>query len=311
MEFKHVSVLLDECIEGLDIKSGGIYVDATAGGAGHSSEIAKALVGTGQLIALDKDPTAVMIAGERLSVFDNARVIETDFKNIKEALWNIDIKEVDGILVDLGVSSHQLDTADRGFSYNFDAKLDMRMSKKGLSAYDVVNEYSYGELCQILTRYGEEKFAKRIVQRIVDRRAEKPIETTFELVEIIKDGIPAAARREGGHPAKRTFQAIRIEVNKELEALEQFLDDSFELLKVGGRLAVITFHSLEDRMVKQRFTKFCEGCTCPPSFPVCVCGKTPKGKLVNRKPIVASEEELEHNNRSRSAKLRIIERIGY
>lgn len=310
MEFNHVSVLLGECIEGLNIKPQGIYVDGTAGGAGHSSEIAKRLSEGGRLIAIDKDPDAVKIATERLSFFGGTEVVHDDFKNIRNILLNRNIEAVDGILVDLGVSSHQLDTAERGFSYNYDAKLDMRMSQQGLSAWNVVNEYPFGALARILSHYGEEKFAKRIAQNIINAREQKPIETTFELVEIIKSGIPAAARREGGHPAKRSFQAIRIEVNGELDSLRNFLDDAFDMLAIGGRLAVITFHSLEDRMVKQCFAEYTKGCTCPSSFPVCICGKTPRGELVNRKPITAGEQELAMNNRSRTAKLRVIERIG-
>lgn len=308
MEFNHVSVLLHECIEALSINPAGIYIDGTAGGAGHSTEIAKHL-STGRLIAIDKDPDAIKIATKRLAPYPTAQVVQNDFKEIAQVAAELGITGVDGILVDLGVSSHQLDTAERGFSYNYDARLDMRMSQQGLSAYDVVNNYPFGQLARILDSYGEEKFARRIAQTIVNAREKAPIESTFELVELIKQGIPAAARREGGHPAKRSFQAIRIEVNGELQSLEDFLDAAFKLLNIGGRLAIITFHSLEDRMVKQKFTEYITGCTCPPNFPVCVCGKTPRGKLVSRKPITATAEELAHNNRSRTAKLRVIEKL--
>ena len=260
MEFKHISVLLNECIEGLDIKPDGIYVDGTAGGAGHSREIAKRLT-TGKLIAIDKDPTAVKIATERLSEYPVAQVVENDFANIPEVLDSLGIDKVDGILLDLGVSSHQLDTPERGFSYNYDAPLDMRMSQKGLSAYNIVNEYEPKDIARILREFGEEKFASRIAQNIAKSREEKPIETTFELVEIIKSSIPAAARREGGHPAKRSFQAIRIAVNSELDNLSLCLDRTFERINEGGRFAIITFHSLEDRMVKQKFASFTKGCT--------------------------------------------------
>lgn len=260
MEFKHFSVLLNECIEGLDIKPDGIYVDGTAGGAGHSREIAKRLT-SGKLIAIDKDPTAVKTATERLSPYPCAQVVENDFSNIPEVLDSLGIEKVDGILLDLGVSSYQLDTPERGFSYNYDAPLDMRMAQKGLSAYDVVNTYSEKDITRILREFGEEKFAQRIARNIIKARETKPVETTFELVDIIKESIPAAARREGGHPAKRTFQAIRIAVNSELDNLSLCLDRVFERLNVGGRFAIITFHSLEDRMVKQKFASFTKGCT--------------------------------------------------
>ncbi|MEF9983114.1 MAG: 16S rRNA (cytosine(1402)-N(4))-methyltransferase RsmH [Oscillospiraceae bacterium] len=308
MEFKHISVLLDECIDGLNINPNGVYIDGTAGGAGHSIQIAKRLT-NGTLIAIDKDPTAIKIATKRLSEFSCAKVVESDFSQISQVMDNLSIKGADGILLDLGVSSHQLDTPERGFSYNFDAPLDMRMSQKGISAYDIVNNSSVSDIARILREFGEEKFAMRIAQNIQKKREEKPIQTTFELVEIIKMSIPAAVRREGGHPAKRTFQAIRIAVNSELDNLSICLDAAFDKLNPNGRLAVITFHSLEDRMVKQKFVSLAKGCTCPPDFPICVCGNKPKGRLVNRKPIEASEEELSINNRSRSAKLRIIEKI--
>ena len=306
MEFSHISVLLNECIEGLSIKPNGIYVDGTAGGAGHSVEIAKRL-DKGKLIAIDRDPTAVEAASERLKGY-NAVVVKANYSEIDEVLKSLSIDKVDGILLDLGVSSHQLDKAERGFSYHNDAPLDMRMSCEGLSARDVVNTYSYEELSKILFEYGEEKFSRSIASAIVRTRETKPIETTLELAEIIKSSVPQRVRREK-NPCKKTFQAIRIEVNSELEHLSVALDKAFDVLNSGGRLCVISFHSLEDRLVKQRFASFCKGCICPPDFPQCVCGRKPKGRLVNRKPILASQDELEVNNRSRSAKLRIIEKI--
>ena len=306
MEFSHISVLLNECIEGLSIKPDGIYVDGTAGGAGHSKEIAKRL-DSGRLIAIDRDPTAVEVASERLKGF-NATVVKANYSEIDEVLKDLSIDKVDGILLDLGVSSHQLDKAERGFSYHNDAPLDMRMSCEGLSAKDVVNTYSYEELSRILFEYGEEKFSRSIASAIVRTRETKPIETTLELAEIIKASVPQRVRREK-NPCKKTFQAIRIEVNAELEHLNLALDKAFDVLKSGGRLCVISFHSLEDRLTKQRFASFCKGCICPPDFPQCVCGRKPRGRLVNRKPILASQGELEVNNRSRSAKLRIIEKI--
>ena len=306
MEFKHYSVMLDECIEGLAIKPDGIYVDGTAGGAGHSREIAKRLT-TGRLIAIDRDPEAVKTAAERLAGY-NAQVVLSNYDEIRAVLDSLGVESADGILLDLGVSSYQLDNAERGFSYHADAPLDMRMSGTGMSARDVVNEYSEGQLADIIFRYGEEKFSRSIARGIVSARADKPIETTLELAQIIKNNVPQKARREK-NPCKKTFQAIRIEVNGELSHLSNALDAAFDALSVGGRMCVITFHSLEDRLVKQRFSEYCRGCECPPDFPVCVCGKTPSGRLVNRKPITASEKELEENNRSRSAKLRIIEKL--
>ena len=306
MEFSHISVLLNECIEGLSIKPNGIYVDGTAGGAGHSVEIAKRL-DKGRLIAIDRDPTAVEVASERLKGY-NAAVVKANYSEIDEVLKSLSIDKADGVLLDLGVSSHQLDKAERGFSYHDDAPLDMRMSCEGLSARDVVNTYSYEELSRILFEYGEEKFSRSIASAIVRTRETKPIETTLELAEIIKASVPQRVRREK-NPCKKTFQAIRIEVNSELEHLSVALDKAFDVLNSGGRLCVISFHSLEDRLVKQRFASFCKGCICPPDFPQCVCGRKPKGRLVNRKPILASQDELEVNNRSRSAKLRIIEKI--
>ncbi len=307
MEFKHISVLLNESIEGLNINPDGIYVDATAGGAGHSREIAKHLNG-GRLIAIDRDPTAVEVAKERLQEF-NATVVKSNYSEIDEVLNNIDIDKVDGVLLDLGVSSYQLDTGERGFSYHVDAPLDMRMSQEGTSAYDIINNYSYEQLSKIIFEFGEEKFSRSIASRIVKQRESAPIKTTLELAEIIKESVPAKVRREK-NPCKKTFQAIRIAVNNEFEHLSIGLDKAFSVLKPGGRLAVITFHSLEDRIVKQRFAGWCKGCICPPDFPQCICGKKPQGQLINKKPIEAAQEELENNNRSRSAKLRVIKRLG-
>ncbi len=308
MEFKHISVLLNESIEGLNIKPDGIYVDGTAGGAGHSSEIAKRLT-TGKLIALDKDPDAIKTATERLAKYPCAQVIRSDFAEIPAVLDSLGIDKVDGVLLDLGVSSHQLDEAERGFSYHNEAPLDMRMSQEGTSAYDIVNTATGAQLAKILYDYGEEKNAPRIVNAILDARAVKPIETTTELAEIIRNAVPAAVRRKEGHPARKSFQAIRIATNGELDRLAEALDRVFDRLNVGGRFAIITFHSLEDRMVKRAFAEYTKGCTCPPEFPVCVCGKTPRGQLTTKKPIEPTAEELEYNSRSRSAKLRVIEKL--
>lgn len=309
MEFKHVSVLLSECIEGLAIKPEGIYCDGTAGGAGHSREIAKRLDAKkgGRLIAIDRDPDAVKVAAQRLEGLP-AQVVKGNYSQIDEILDGLGITGVDGVLLDLGVSSFQLDNPDRGFSYHTDAALDMRMSREGMSAKDVVNTYSAQQLSKIIFEYGEEKFARSIAAGIVKAREQKPIETTLELADVIKNSVPQKARRDK-NPCKKTFQAIRIEVNSELEHLSIALDKAFDCLNIGGRLCIISFHSLEDRLVKQRFKTFCTGCTCPPDFPVCVCGKTPRGKLITRKPIEADSKELEENNRSHSAKLRIIEKI--
>lgn len=307
MEFYHVPVLLHETLEGLNLNPDGIYVDCTVGGAGHSCEIAKRLSKNGRLIGLDRDPDAIKVATQRLSNF-NATILQKNYSEIAEALQSLNIDAVDGILMDLGVSSHQLDTVERGFSYHYDAPLDMRMSQSGLSAFDVVNEYSYEQLAKILFEFGEEKFSYKIASNIVRERQTQPIKTTLQLAEIVKNSIPAKFRREK-NPCKKTFQAIRMEVNGELEHLSIGLDNAFDCLKPNGRLAVITFHSLEDRLVKQRFASWCKGCTCPPDFPQCVCGKKPRAKLINRKPIEATQQELEVNNRSRSAKLRVLERI--
>ncbi len=307
MDFFHKSVMLNECIELLDIKPDGVYVDGTAGGAGHSVQIAKRLNENGLLIALDRDPDAIAAATERLKDY-NARVIKTNFSEIKKVLNSLNIEKIDGLLLDLGVSSHQLDVGERGFSYNADAPLDMRMSKEGISAKDIVNTYSKDELAKILFEYGEEKFSWRIAENIVRAREAKPLETTFELSEIVKESVPAKVRREK-NPCKKTFQAIRIAVNGELDHLNKGLDDAFDVLKPEGRIAVITFHSLEDRLVKQKFAGWCKGCICDPRLPQCICGRTPEARLVNRKPVEAGEEELNENNRSRSAKLRVLERI--
>ncbi len=310
MEFKHVSVLLNECLEALDIKENGIYVDCTLGGAGHSSEILKRLSNKGTLVGIDQDTDALKAAGERLKQYNNVRYVHNNFYNIDSILEELNIPRVDGILMDLGVSSYQLDEAERGFSYMKDAPLDMRMNKDNdFSAYDVVNNYSEEELYRIIKDYGEERFAKRISNFIVNRRKEKAIETTLELVDIIKAAIPAKARRDGPHPAKRTFQAIRIEVNSELTILNKAIEDGVNRLNEGGRMAIITFHSLEDRIVKLKFRELANPCTCPKEFPICVCGKKPLVKLVSRKAIEPSKEEVDENPRSRSAKLRVIERI--
>ncbi|MCD7804275.1 MAG: 16S rRNA (cytosine(1402)-N(4))-methyltransferase RsmH [Oscillospiraceae bacterium] len=307
MEFRHIPVLLDECIDGLNIKPDGIYVDGTAGGAGHSRAVAKKLV-TGKLIAIDRDPEAVEVARERLFGL-NATVVEGTFGNVDKILDEQGIEGIDGLLLDIGVSSYQLDNPDRGFSYHSEeSDLDMRMSESGLSARDVVNTYSYEDLTRILFEYGEEKFAKNIASNIVKEREKNEIRTVGDLADIIRESVPAKVKREK-NPCKKTFQAIRIEVNNEFGELSEALDKGFDRLKPGGRLCVITFHSLEDRMVKQRFLSFAQGCICPPEFPVCVCGRTPRGKIITKKPIEPSEAELESNNRSHSAKLRIVEKL--
>ena len=309
-EFFHISVLLNECLDGLAIKPEGIYVDGTLGGAGHSSQIAKRLT-TGRLIGIDRDPVALKAAGERLAPYkDNVTLVHSNFCEMAGVLKDLDIPGVDGILLDLGVSSPQLDDGARGFSYMVDAPLDMRMNNEDpLSAHTVVNTWSQEELKRILYTYGEERYAPQIASAICRRREEKPIETTLELVDIIRSAMPPAALREKQHPAKRSFQAIRIAVNDELGSVERMLADAVDLLNPGGRLAIITFHSLEDRIVKTAMAEASKGCTCPPNFPVCVCGKKPRVKLISRKPIVASNEELEANPRSRSAKLRVCEKI--
>ncbi len=309
-EFHHISVLLNECLEGLDIKPDGIYVDGTLGGAGHSSQIAKRLT-TGRLIGIDRDPVALKAAGERLQQYsDRVTLVHSNFCRIREVLDELNIEAVDGILLDLGVSSPQLDDGQRGFSYMVDAPLDMRMNNSdALTAEEIVNTWSYEQLRRILFDYGEERYAPQIAAAICRKREERPIHTTLELVDIIRGAMPASALREKQHPAKRSFQAIRIAVNDELGAVREVMDAAIPRLKVGGRLAIITFHSLEDRIVKNGMAEAAKGCTCPPSFPVCVCGKTPEVKLVNRKPITAGEEELSLNPRSRSAKLRVCEKL--
>ena len=309
MEFKHIPVLFNESIEALDIKPDGLYADCTAGGGGHSNAILDRLSANGRLVAIERDPEAIETLTKRFEGRENVSIVNDNFFNIKSILSQFTDEGADGILADLGVSSHQLDDAARGFSFHADAPLDMRMSMQGMSAADAVNSLSQRELQDIIYRYGEDKFAPRIAAGIVRARAEKPIETTLELAEIVKSSIPAAARREGGHPARRTFQALRIYVNGELDGLDRAIGDMFDSLKVGGRLAIITFHSLEDRAVKQTFASLCEGCICPPEFPVCVCGGKAKAKLITRKPIEANTQELEENRRSRSAHLRVLEKI--
>lgn len=307
MEFNHISVLLNECIEGLNINPNGIYVDGTAGGGGHSAEILKKL-DCGKLISIDRDPDAITTISERFKNEPNSIIVNGCFGDMKKLLNDRGIYQVDGVLLDIGVSSHQLDTDERGFSFHKDAPLDMRMSQSGTSAEDLVNDLSYEELRDIIYRYGEDKFAPSIAKGIVKAREEERITTTLQLAEIIKNSVPQKVRREG-HPARKTFQALRIEVNGELTQLENGLDEAFEMLSPKGRLAVISFHSLEDRIVKQKMASWCKGCTCPKDFPVCVCGNVPKAKMVNRKPIEATQEELDKNPRSRSAKLRICEKI--
>lgn len=308
--FSHRSVLLDECIEALAIREDGIYIDGTAGGGGHSFEIAKRLT-TGKLIAIDQDAAAIEAAGKRLEPFgDRVCIVRDNFSNLADVCRSLGINKIDGLLLDLGVSSHQLDTADRGFSYMADAPLDMRMDKRSaLDAGVVVNTYSEAELKRILFEYGEERFAGRIAAKIVKQRSEKTISTTGELVQLIRSAIPSGMREGGSHPAKRSFQAIRIEVNKELNVIAPAIDSAVDLLGEGGRVAIITFHSLEDRIVKQKFADLASGCTCPRDFPVCVCGNKAKLRLVNRKPILPSAEELAENHRSHSAKLRVAEKL--
>ena len=309
-DFHHISVLLEECLEGLNIKPDGIYVDGTLGGAGHSSQIVKRLT-SGRLIGIDRDPIALEASGKRLEPYkDRVTLVHSNFCEMKQVMEDLSIPGVDGILLDLGVSSPQLDDGERGFSYMADAPLDMRMNNQdALTAYEVVNTWSQDELKRILFDYGEERYAPRIASAICRRREEKSIETTLELVDVIRSAMPPQALREKQHPAKRSFQAIRIAVNDELGSVEKAMRDAIPLLNPGGRLAIITFHSLEDRIVKNAMAEAAKGCTCPPNFPVCVCGKKPIVKLISRKPIVATEEELEVNPRSRSAKLRVCEKL--
>ena len=311
IRFSHVSVLLRECIEALQIKPNGIYVDCTTGGGGHSLEIAKRLTDGGRLIAIDRDEDALRAAGKRLADFaDRVTFVHSNYAMLQSVLADLGIPGVDGVLADLGVSTYQLDTAQRGFSYMQDAPLDMRMDREQpLRAYDVVNTYSEEELRRILYDFGEEKFARNIAANIVKKRSERPIETTLELAELVKASMPKTAREGGHHPAKRTFQAIRIEVNSELSSIPPALDAAVHALNPGGRIAVITFHSLEDRLVKQKFAALSSGCTCPREFPVCVCGKKPVVRVITKKPVTAGEDELEVNPRSRSAKLRVAEKI--
>lgn len=310
MEFNHTSVLLEETIENLRVKPDGIYIDGTLGGGGHAYRIASELNQKGRLIGIDQDGEAIEAATERLMPFeDRVTIIRDNYCNAKNAIHNIGIDKVDGIVLDLGVSSYQLDNESRGFSYKYDVDLDMRMdTRQSVSAKEIINTYSESELYRIIRDYGEEKFAKNIARHIAAARKDKPIETTGELSEIIKSAIPAKMRAVGGHPSKRTFQAIRIECNRELEVLKDSLDDFIEMLNPGGRLCIITFHSLEDRIVKTGFKKNENPCTCPPEFPVCVCGKVSKGKVISTKPILPSSEEIDQNKRSKSAKLRVFER---
>jgi S-adenosyl-methyltransferase MraW len=308
MNFKHIPVLFEETIEGLNIRPNGVYIDGTMGGGGHSEAILKQLQ-EGTLLSIDQDPDAIEAAGERLQKYKGSVRIQGNFCDMQKIAHEQNIYEVDGILLDIGVSSHQLDTPERGFSYHEDAPLDMRMSKSGVSARDVVNTYSQKELSDIIFRFGEDKSANKIASAIVRHREQMPIETTTRLAEIVKESVPAAVRRAPGHPARKTFQAIRIAVNDELNILSQGLDQAFELLRSGGRIAIITFHSLEDRIVKQKMIKWSEGCVCPKDFPVCICGRKPLGKQVHKRGQTASEKELKENPRARSARLRVFEKF--
>lgn len=308
MNFSHKPVLLEETIDALNIKPDGIYVDGTAGGGGHSSEILKRLSPKGRLVSIDQDPDAIEAVTERFKDYKNSIICKGNFSDVVSIVNGLGIESIDGIMLDIGVSSRQLDTPERGFSFHYDAPLDMRMSQSGASAYDLVNQLSYEQLVKIISRYGEERFAKQITRAIIREREKQPIATTLQLAEIIKAAVPAAKRREG-HPARQTFQALRIAVNGELDRLEEGLQGGFELLKPGGRMAVITFHSLEDRIVKRAMAKWCTGCTCPKDFPVCVCGNKPKAELALRKPVEASEKELSENPRARSARLRAVTKL--
>lgn len=303
MEFQHKPVLFDETIKSLDIQPNGIYIDGTAGGGGHSQAIVQQLT-TGKLLSIDQDPDAIKAVTERLKNYECSIVYRANFSEMAEVAASLNLAPVDGVLLDIGVSSYQLDNPERGFSYHSDAPLDMRMSKQGVSARDLVNNLTWQQLAEIISRYGEDKNARCIAQGIVRARELEPIETTLQLAEVIKSSVPAAVRRAQGHPARKTFQALRIEVNGELDRLSQGLDAAFSVLKTGGRLSIITFHSLEDRMVKKRMASWCTGCTCPPDFPICVCGKKPKAELLFKKGLAPTEEELELNPRSRSARLR-------
>lgn len=308
IEFSHISVMLTESVDMLNIKPDGIYVDGTAGGGGHSGEILRRLGNDGRLFSIDRDPDAVSTVKERFASDPRSVVLHGEFADMKDLLLNEGVSKVDGVILDLGVSSHQLDTAERGFSFHEDAPLDMRMSRQGATAAELVNTLSFKELCRILSSYGEEKYAASIAGGIVKSREKKPIETTLELAEIVKANVPQRVRRDG-HPARKTFQAIRIAVNDEFGQLERGLAAAFDILKKGGRLSVITFHSIEDRIVKQTMASWCVGCTCPKDFPVCVCNNLPKARLINKKPTQADKNELERNNRSRSAKLRGCEKL--
>lgn len=310
MAFQHTSVLLEETIEGLAVKPDGVYVDATLGGGGHAFEVCRRLNEKGRFIGIDQDAAAIEAAGERLKDFgEKVTIIRSNYCELKSVLRSIGVEKVDGIVLDLGVSSYQLDTAERGFSYRADASLDMRMDQRQqTTAKDIVNTYSEAELYRVIRDYGEDKFAKNIAKHIVMERTQNPIETTGQLNEVIRRAIPMKFQKTGGHPSKRTFQAIRIELNRELEVLRESLDEMIDLLNPGGRICIITFHSLEDRIVKSAFRKNENPCTCPSHFPVCVCGNVSKGKVVTRKPILPGEEELEYNSRSKSAKLRVFER---
>ena len=312
MAFQHTSVLLEETIDGLAVKPDGIYVDATLGGGGHAFEVCSRLNGNGRFIGIDQDAAAIEAAGERLNDFgEKVTIIRSNYRELKSVLRSIGVEKVDGIVLDLGVSSYQLDTAERGFSYRADASLDMRMDQRQqTTAKDIVNTYSETELYRVIRDYGEDKFAKNIAKHIVMEREKNPIETTGQLNEVIRRAIPMKFQKNGGHPSKRTFQAIRIELNRELEVLRESLDEMIDMLNPGGRICIITFHSLEDRIVKSAFRKNEDPCTCPSHFPVCVCGNVSKGKVITRKPILPGEEELENNSRSKSAKLRIFERCG-
>ena len=309
MEFKHKSVLLNETIDGLNIKPDGIYVDGTLGGGGHAYEVCRRLGEKGSIVGIDQDAAAIEAASARLKDFgEKVTIVRSNYCDMKSKLHELGIDKVDGIVLDLGVSSYQLDTAERGFSYREDAPLDMRMdTRQKMTARDIVNDYTEADLYRVIRDYGEDKFAKNIAKHIVQARAVKPVETTAELSEIIRASIPMKFQKKSGHPAKRTFQAIRIELNRELDVLRDSLDDMIDLLNPGGRLCIITFHSLEDRIVKSAFRKNENPCTCPPDFPVCVCGKKSKGSIITKKPILPSEEELEYNSRSKSATLRIFE----
>lgn len=310
MDFNHKTVLLKETIESLNINPDGVYIDATAGGGGLSFEIASELSPRGRLVCIDRDPDAIRVCSERFKNFENVTVVQSNFSDIDKIVHNLDLKSVNGVALDLGVSSYQLDAAERGFSYKKDAPLDMRMSKSGKSAFDAVNFLNCEQLQDIIRMYGEEHFALRIARSIIEKREQSPIKNTLELAEIVKSAIPFFARREGGHPARRTFQAIRIYVNDELESLEKGLDNAFGVLSKSGRIAVITFHSLEDRIVKNRMKSWAHGCVCPPDFPICVCGNKPKAKLLKRKATEPSAEEVSSNPRSRSAKLRVCEKLN-